>query len=64
MKDLSRSDSRAVEQALIEAHGLGKNGGTLMNKINSISKTNPNYAKQLQRGHELLQSIGYKGGAL
>ena len=36
MKNLSRSDARAVEQALIEIHGLGKNGGTLINKINSI----------------------------
>lgn len=59
MKDLSRSDARAVEQALIEIHGLQKNGGTLMNKINSISIKNPSYAKQLERGHELLKSIGY-----
>jgi len=60
MNGLSRSDARAVEQALIEIHGLNKNGGTLMNKINSISKTNPNYAKQLNRGLELLQGIGYR----
>ncbi|MFM1652569.1 RHS repeat-associated core domain-containing protein [Brevibacillus sp. B_LB10_24] len=31
MKNLNRADARAVEQALIEIHGLGKNGGTLMN---------------------------------
>ncbi|UFT99582.1 hypothetical protein KO561_00970 [Radiobacillus kanasensis] len=59
MKDLSGSDARAVEQALIEIHGLQKIGGTLMNKINSISIKNPSYAKQLERGHELLKSIGY-----
>ena len=59
MGGLSRADARAVEQALIETHGLGKNGGTLINKINSISPTNPNYAAQLQRGYELLQKIGY-----
>lgn len=59
MKDLSRSDARAVEQALIEIHGLLKNGGTLMNKINSISNKNPSYVKQLERGYELLKSIGY-----
>ena len=59
MKNLSREDARAVEQALIEIHGLEKNGGTLLNKINSISKTNPTYSSQLQRGYELLKSIGY-----
>lgn len=48
MKGLSRSDARAVEQALIEIHGLMKNGGTLINKINSIAKSNPNYAEQLK----------------
>jgi uncharacterized protein RhaS with RHS repeats len=60
MKGLSRSDARAVEQALIEIHGLMKNGGTLINKINSIAKSNPSYTKQLKRGYELLKSIGYK----
>ena len=59
MKGLSRADARAVEQALIEIHGLGKNGGSLLNKINSISPANPNYRTQLQRGYELLKSIGY-----
>jgi RHS repeat-associated protein len=60
MQGLSRADARAVEQALIEIHGLGVNGGTLLNKINSIAKTNPVYAAQLQRGYELLKSIGYQ----
>lgn len=60
MKNLSRSDARSVEQALIEIHSLGKNGGTLLNKINSISPKNPVYAKSLKRGYELLKSIGYK----
>ena len=59
MRNLSRSDARAVEQTLIEIYGLGKNGGSLINKINSISRTNPNYSKQLERGYELLKSIGY-----
>jgi RHS repeat-associated protein len=59
MGGLSRSDARAVEQALIEIHGLGKNHGTLGNLINSIAQSNPAYAQQLQRGYELLQSIGY-----
>jgi len=60
MDGLSRSDARAVEQALIEMHGLGKNGGTLLNQINSIARTNPSYSQQLQRGYDLLQSMGYK----
>ena len=60
MQGLSRADARAVEQALIEIHGLGRNGGTLLNKINSIARTNPNYASQLERGFELLESIGYQ----
>lgn len=59
MKNLSRSDAKAVEQALIEIHGLSKNGGTLINKINSISTKNPTFAKQLERGYELLKTIGY-----
>jgi hypothetical protein len=57
---LSRTDARAVEQALIEIHGLGKNGGTLLNRINSVSTRNPAYAQQLRRGYELLESIGYR----
>lgn len=60
VKGLSRSDARAVEQALIEIHGLGKNGGTLLNQINSVAKTNPTYAQQLQRGYDLLKTLGYK----
>jgi hypothetical protein len=60
MKHLSREDARAVEQALIEIHGLQKNGGTLLNRINSIARTNPKYADMLRRGRELLESAGYK----
>ncbi|WP_309896648.1 hypothetical protein [Archangium sp.] len=61
MSNLSRQDARAVEQALIEIHGLRKNGGTLMNHLNSIAPSNPNYAAMLRRGLELLESIGYTG---
>jgi hypothetical protein len=58
--NLSRKDARAVEQALIEIHGLGKNGGTLLNRINSLARTRPDFAALLRRGQELLQSIGYR----
>ena len=61
MLGLSREDARAVEQALIEIHGLSKNGGTLLNRINSIARSNPKYAAALRRGLELLESIGYTG---
>jgi hypothetical protein len=60
MQGLSREDARAVEQALIEIHGLQKNGGTLLNRINSIARTNPKYADMLRRGKQLLESAGYK----
>lgn len=56
---LTRDGARGVEQALIEHHGLGKNGGTLANKINSIAKTNPIYEKAVAFGRQVLQSIGY-----
>jgi hypothetical protein len=61
MENLSRDDARAVEQALIEIHGLSKNGGTLMNRINSIDRSNSKYAAALRRGLELLESMGYTG---
>ncbi|GAB7129744.1 hypothetical protein JCM19000A_42520 [Silvimonas sp. JCM 19000] len=59
--NLSRADARAVEQVLIENYGLSKNGGTLINKINSISESNPAYAGSLQRGADLLKQVGYPG---
>jgi RHS repeat-associated protein len=60
LEKLSRHEARAVEQALIEIHGLGDKGGALLNKINSIAKTNPKYAEALKRGYELLKGIGYE----
>lgn len=53
------TDARAVEQALIETYKLGRDGGTLLNRLNSIAPSNPAYAQQLQRGYELLKSVGY-----
>jgi RHS repeat-associated protein len=55
----SRLDARSVEQALIQNHGLEKNGGTLINKINSISPNNPSFADYVKIGLEVLQSIGH-----
>jgi len=61
LSNLSRADAKAVEQVLIEFHKLSKNSGTLINKINSIAKTNPIYAESLRNGIELLKSVGYLG---
>lgn len=59
LSGLSAYDARAVEHVLIEIHGLGKNGGTLLNEINSIAKKNPICADALKRGKEILEKIGY-----
>ena len=59
--NLSRADARAVEQALINHHGLERNGGSLMNKINSIAESNPIYGDALRRGQEILRQAGYPG---
>ncbi|MCT9823503.1 hemagglutinin repeat-containing protein [Pseudomonas veronii] len=61
LQNISRSDARAVEQVLIEYNGLGKDGGSLINKINSISTANPIYAESLARGAALLKAVGYPG---
>lgn len=63
LDNISRADARAVEQTLIDYHGLGKDGGTLINKINSISsvKSQTKYEQGLIRGAELLKKAGYEG---
>jgi filamentous hemagglutinin len=61
---LTLSDARAVEQALIEYYGLGGKAGQtgeLLNKINSIARSNPIYAQSLKRGIEILHNLGYPG---
>jgi uncharacterized protein RhaS with RHS repeats len=55
---LTREEARGVEQSLIERYGLGKNGGTLLNKINSIAQSNPSYGSLVQRGLEILAEVG------
>jgi len=58
---LTRSDAHAVEQALIDFHGLGKKDGILINKINSIAESRPDYDEALKRGYEILKEAGYPG---
>lgn len=59
LPQMNRYQARAVEQTLIEIHKLQKNGGTLTNKINSISKWNPEYANSLRIGEKILREAGY-----
>ena len=61
LSNLSRADARAVEQVLVGTHRLGKNGGTLLNKINSIAETNPIYEQAIERGKEILGAVNYPG---
>jgi RHS repeat-associated protein len=59
LSGLTRADARAVEQALIEHHGLARIGGTLQNRINSIASWRPGYADAVRRGREILERAGY-----
>ena len=61
LSNLSRINARGVEQALIEHFGLGKNGGTLMNKINSIAPSSGVYDQAVKSGKELLKNVGFPG---
>jgi len=38
-----------------------KNESTLINRINSIARTNPKYAKAIKLGWTLLKRAGFKG---
>ena len=61
LQNLTRADARAVEQVLIEDFGLAKNGGTLLNRINSIAASNPIYTNSVRVGAQILKSVGYPG---
>jgi len=43
---------------MIEKYGLLKNGGQLINKINSIAPSNSIYRSALNFGNKLLEEIG------
>ncbi|MNE05269.1 hypothetical protein D3C80_978260 [compost metagenome] len=58
---LSARQARGAEQALIELYGLRGNGGQLLNRINSIARTNPNYAESLAEGVGVLARARYPG---
>lgn len=61
LSSLTKGEARSVEQVLIEFHKLGKNGGSLLNKINSIARKNPIYARSMREGAEILRKVGYPG---
>ncbi|HEY1605144.1 MAG TPA: RHS repeat-associated core domain-containing protein [Allosphingosinicella sp.] len=54
---LSRRAARATEQALIEAHGLARAGGTLANKINSIARSSSTYQDVKAIGTAILNEL-------
>ncbi len=55
--NMSRFDAKAVEQVLIEWYDMQKNGGSLLNIINSISNKNPKYLDSIERGWEILKTF-------
>ena len=61
LQGLTRAEARAVEQVLIDNYGLVKNGGTLLNQINSIAASNPIYQNAITVGTQILKSVGYLG---
>jgi hypothetical protein len=62
LDNLSRADARAVEQTLTDYHGLGKDGGTLINKINSISPVKNPTKYEKNRGQTTISAPMYIGG--
>jgi RHS repeat-associated protein len=56
LADLTRDQSKAVEQVLINSFRLEN----LYNKINSIAVSNPVYEEALRIGQDLLQAAGFK----
>jgi filamentous hemagglutinin len=52
-------EARCEQQVLIVDNVLMKNGGTLLNMINSIATGNPAYDASVRVGYQILESIGY-----
>lgn len=55
---LNRFDAHAVEQAVINRYGLSRNGGTLTNAINSVSRRDLMYRVYVWRGNSILKRAG------
>jgi hypothetical protein len=48
---------------LIEENG-GPGGGQLQNSINSIARSNPIYQQSIERGCEILKTVGYSASTV
>ncbi len=55
--NLTKYDARALEQALIEHYKFRRDGGTLLNKINSISRKNPIYEDAIKVGNSYIKNL-------
>ena len=55
--NLTKYDARALEQALIEHYKFRRDGGTLLNKINSISRKNPIYEDAIKVGNSYINNL-------
>ena len=49
-----------MEQVLIERYGIGRKGGSLLNKYNSIAHDNPICRGAIERGKYILDAIGFE----
>ena len=57
---LTKQQARAIEQVLIDVHGLNKEGGELLNKINSIAASKrEEWSALLESPREMLKSAGH-----
>jgi RHS repeat-associated protein len=58
VRNVSRFDAHAVEQAMINKHRLQRNGGSLANKVNSVSRRDVLYRVYVWRGNQILRKHG------
>lgn len=61
LTDLTRTQARSVEQALIEKYGMLKDGGQLINQRNSISPLRDIYQESKATGESLLKDAKWPG---
>ena len=59
-KKLTLRQARGLEQALINKYGMIKNGGTLINRINSIAASNPIYSEAVAWGNRYILTHWWK----
>jgi RHS repeat-associated protein len=63
LSNLTSAQARAVEQVLINRFGFQTDGGTLVNKVNSIAPARQAVTEwAIREGQHLLEQVGYDGG--